>query len=387
MGFTLYGILAALALAVLLGTTYLAGRRNGLDYGSFIRFTVLAVPLALIGSRLIYCLTSLPYYMETIGHPELILALTDGGYSMTGAMLGVIAAALLTAKWRAISGHSLLDWSAVGMPAALIIERLAEPLTGMGWGYPYYSPLFSFLDGLTEELGDFAYCHPVFAYEAIVAAAILAALLVIRRKAHPGDTFLSFLLLYGCTQTVMESMLNGGHMKVIHFVKIQQVAALVMVVIPMVIWSLRARRANHGHRVQAAWLLALVCILSGVVQEFSVEGADNPYFNVVIVGYIMAGLLACTIGPWCAVWRGDGLARILPPAIVAVIAIVAAVIDRTLDVGDHYRLVLWGIMACDLFLLGWTGMALRAEAHAADRARIADKYGLVPPVNGATKEN
>lgn len=387
MGFTLYGILAALAMTALLAATYLAGRKSGLDYGSLIRFAVLAIPLALIGSRLVYCLASLPYYTETIGRPELIFVLPDGGYSMLGAMLGVIVAALITAKWRRLFSCDLLDCIALGMPTALLIERLAEPLAGMGWGYSYYSPVFSFLDSLTESMGDFAYTHPVFAYEAIAAAAILAALLVIRRKAHPGDTFLSFLLLYGCTQTVLESMLNGSHMKVIHFVKINQVGALALAVIPMVIWSQRARWARNGKRVLTAWLLAAVCILSGVVQEFSVEGADNPYFSVVIVGYVMAGLLGCTIVPWCLAWRRDGLKRILPPAIVAIIAIVAAIIDRTMDVGDHYRLVLWGIMACDLFLLGWTGMALHAEAHTADRTHHAENFGLVPPADEVSKEN
>ena len=363
MGFTLYGAFAALALALTLSATYGAGRKQGQDYGCFIRFAVVAVPLALLVSRLVYCLTSLPYYTETIGHPELILALRDGGYSMVGAMLGLIAAALIAAKWCGVSGWQMLDWVAIGLPAGIFVARLAEPFAGMGWGYPYYSPLFSFLDGLTENMGDFAYTHPVFAYEAIAALAIVIALLCLRGKGRPGDAFLSFLLLYGCSQTVLESLLNGGHMKVIHFVKVQQVAAMVMTLIPLILWSLRASRAGHGKRVLASWLLAVVCILSGVVQEFSVEGADNPYFNVVIVGYVMAGLLAAAIAFWCAMWRRDGMRRILPPAIVAAIAIAAAIIDRVTDVGDHYRLVLWGIMACDLFLLGWTGFSLRHAAQ------------------------
>jgi len=363
MGFTLYGAFAALALAAMLAVTCGAGRKQGLDYGSFIRFSLLTIPLALLCSRLVYCLSSLPYYTETIGHPELMLMLRDGGYSMLGAMLGVIAAALIAARWRGIPGQVMLDWVAVGIPAGLFIARLAEPLAGMGWGYPYYSPLFYFLDGLTENMGDFACTHPVFAYEAIAAAAMLIALLCIR-KGEPGDRFLSFLLLYGCTQTVLESMLNGGHMKVIHFVKINQVAALVMAVIPLIIWSLRASRNGHGKRVLASWLLAVVCILSGVVQEFSVEGADNPYFNVVIVGAIIAGVLAAATVSWCIAWRRDGMKRILPVILVSLIAIAAAVIDRVTDVGDHYRLVLWGIMTCDMFLLAWTGFSLRHAAQA-----------------------
>lgn len=365
MDFTAYGILAALALAALLVTAYLAGRRKGFDYGSFIRFAALAAPLALIGSRLVYCLSSLPYYTETIGHPELIFALRDGGYSMLGAMLGVIAAAWLTARWRGIPRKLMLDWVALGMPAALVIARLAEPLCDMGWGYPYYSPLFCFLDSLTENMGDFAFTHPVFAYEAIAAAAMLIALPVIARKARSGDVMLSFLLLYGCTQTVLESMLNGGHMKVIHFVKINQVAALVMTLIPLIVWSLRLGKAKprSGLRIGSAWALAVTCILSGVVQEFSVEGADNPYFSVVLVGAIIAGVLAAAALLWCVAWRRDGMKRLLPVAIVSLIAIGAAVTDRVTDVGDHYRLVLWGIMACDMILLAWAGFSLRAAAE------------------------
>lgn len=383
MGFTLYGVLAALAMAALLAVTGLAGRKRGVGYGSVVRFAVLAVPLAFLCSRLVYGVSSLDYYLNT-GHLGLLLQVRDGGYSMLGAILGVLLAACVTERWQKLPAGTLLDAAALGMPAALLIARLAEPLCGMGWGYPYYSPLFYFLDGLTENLGDFAYTHPVFAYEAIAAAALSIALPVIARKARRGDTLLSFLLVYGCTQTVMESMLNGGHMKVIHFVKINQVAAMVMALIPLIVWSRRLAKAQSGSglRIAAAWVLAVVCILSGVVQEFSVEGQDNPYFSVVIVGAVIAGLLAAAAAFWCVAWRGDGLKRILPVAIVSLIAISAAIIDRVTDVGDHYRLVLWGIMAADMVLLGLAGFALRKAADTAlARAQVVEKYGLQPPIN------
>lgn len=383
MGFTLYGVLAALAMAALLAVTGLAGRKRSVGYGSVVRFAVLAVPLAFLCSRLVYGVSSLDYYLNT-GHLGLLLQVRDGGYSMLGAILGVLLAACVTERWQKLPAGTLLDAAALGMPAALLIARLAEPLCGMGWGYPYYSPLFYFLDGLTENLGDFAYTHPVFAYEAIAAAALSIALPVIARKARRGDTLLSFLLVYGCTQTVMESMLNGGHMKVIHFVKINQVAAMVMALIPLIVWSRRLAKAQSGSglRIAAAWVLAVVCILSGVVQEFSVEGQDNPYFSVVIVGAVIAGLLAAAAAFWCVAWRGDGLKRILPVAIVSLIAISAAIIDRVTDVGDHYRLVLWGIMAADMVLLGLAGFALRKAADTAlARAHVAEKYGLQPPIN------
>lgn len=372
MEFTRYGALAALALAVTLIVTGLAGRRRGLCYTAFISFAVLAIQMALLCSRAIYCLASSSYYTETVAQPQLMLQLQDGGYSMLGALLGLIAAALLVqGLWRdngqKLAPGALTDSLALGLPLGLVIVRLAEPLCDMGrhdigWGYDYTSPLFSFLDDLTARFEDFTGLHPVFLYEAIAALVIFVLLLVISRKVRGGDVLLCFLLFYGCTQAVMESLLNSGHMKVIHFVKINQVGALVLVLVPLIVWSVRACRSGHGRKVLTSWLLTVVCILSAVVQEFSVEGADNPYFSVVTVGYIMAALLACAIISWCAAWRKNGLLRILPPAIIAGVAIAAAIVDRTTDVGDHYRLVLWGIMACDMLLLAFTGLSLRKAA-------------------------
>lgn len=363
MSFTIYGLIAGFALAVLFVVARLFCLKTA-NAGQFLRFTVLAVPLALVCSRLVYILSSLSYYTETIGHPELIFSLRDGGYSMLGAMAGVLLAAFIAEKWGRLPAFTLMDAVAIGMPAALCVARLAEPLCGMGWGYPYYSPLFRFLDGLTENMGDFSQTHPVFFYEALTALVILSVLLLLRRTEAgklPGDSLLTFLLLYGATQALWESMLNGEHMKVIHFVKINQVAALVMLLIPLIVWSLRLARIPHYRRnVAAGWALTVVCILSAVVQEFSVEGADNPYFSVVLVGAVFAGLLALTALLWCIAWKRTGLVSLLPVIIPAAIAVIAAVIDRLTDVGDHYRLVLWGIMACDMAILIANGLRQRA---------------------------
>lgn len=354
MGFTLYGLLAALAMASLLGVSFLAGYRRGVTYGSIIRFAVLALPLSFVLSRVVYCLSSISYYFETTGHPELMLQVRDGGYTMLGAMLGVILAAVLTARWQKIHVGAMLDTVAVGMPVALIIARLAEAHRDMGWGYQYTSPVFSFLDNLCDSL------HPVFAYEAIAAALILAVLLVIRRMACRGDVFLSFLLLYGCTQTVLESMLDTNHMMVL-FVHISQVAALLMALLPLILWSIRYPRSDRSAklRLASAWALAIASIASALVQEINVTGADR---TAAIAPFVPL-LLGAAMVFWCVMWRKAGLARLIPAIIASVLACAAIIIDQTELVGDHYLLALWGIMALDMFLLCWTGFALRAAAQ------------------------
>ncbi len=361
MELTLFGALSSVAMLAMLTGTYAAGQSRGLKYGSFIRFCVLCIPLVLLCSRLVYGLAS-GTLMAQLQQPS------GGGFSMAGAILGVILAALITQRWQRLTPGALLDAAAMGMPIGIIIMRLAQPLCDFGWGHQYESARFAFLEELDVFLTpDLLGLHPVFIYEALATLAVFGVLVLLNSSGQfrRGDLLLSFLLLYGGVQTVMESMLNSGHMRVIHFVKISQVAAMVMAVIPLIIWSVRLAKARPGSalRIGSAWALAAVCILSGVVQEFSVEGQDNPYFSVVIVGAVMAVLLIAATVFWCIAWRRNGFLQQLPIVLVSLIAVAAAAIDRMMDVGDSYRIVLWGIMACDMLLLCLAGFSLRSAAE------------------------
>lgn len=367
MYFTQYGLLAGLAIAAMLPVTFLAGFRRGAGYGSVIRFAVLALPLSFLLSRAIYCLCTIDYYTEITGrYLELMLEVRDGGYSMLGAMLGVILAALLAERWQKLPAGTMLDAAAVGMPFALIIARLAEPLCstsyteiGCGRALPSQHPdCFDFL----YELCDGG--HPVFAYEAVAAALILIALLVIRRRARRGDVFLSFLLLFGCSQTVLESMLDTDHMKFL-FVHITQVAALVMALLPLILWSIRYPRSDRGAklRIGAAWTLAIAGIIAALIQEISVEGADRLETIEVYIPFVLGTCLGAGLLFWCAAWCRKGILRLIP-AVVAGALTIAAVIISSEPESDPDKLILWGIMALGMFLLCWTALTLRTPAPA-----------------------
>lgn len=358
MGLTNYGMLAALAMAALLGVTSLAGRKRGVGYSSFIRFAVLALTLAFLCSRLLFCLCHPTLFMGE-GKLPLVLHVQDGGYTLLGALLGVLLAGFVTEKWQKLPAGTILDAAAIGMPCALIIARLAEPLASMGmdqigWGPDYASPLFAFLDEMCGGV------HPVFAYEAIAAAGILFALLFIRRNARLGDTLLAFLLLFGCSQTVLESMLDTKHM-MIAFLHITQLAAILMALLTLILWSIRYPRPDRGAklRLSAAWALAGACIASALVQEISITGEDRVRAIAPFVPAVMGAGAAF----WFVAWRKAGLMRLLPVVVACVAVIAAMIIDQTPLVGDHYQLTRWSIMALDMFLLCWTGLGLRTPAE------------------------
>ena len=357
--FTLYGALAALSLAALLAVAFLALKKKGVGYDAFIRFAVVCVPFAFLGSRIAFCLTNLSYYVETIAMPEMMFHVLDGGASMTGAMIGVMLAALVAAKWCKLPAGVLLDAAAFGMPAALIIERLAEPLCEMGWGKYFQSSAFDFMADLTEGM------HPVFAYEALVAGIILVAMVLYfrRRKAQNGDALGFFLVLYGCSQTVLESLRNDGHMKVIHFVRVNQVAAIAMAAAVLIVWSIRCFK--HGGKREAilSWVTAAVCIGFGVVQEFAADGDENPYFSLTLVSGIVAALLVLATVAWFLTWKRQGKSAAAVPC-VAVAAALALLVERTVDTGDHRLFFVYGIMAANLYIIGHMAFALRKAANA-----------------------
>lgn len=352
--FTLYGVLAALSMAALLTVVFLMLRRQSADYSAFVRFAVLCIPLAFLGSRAAFCLSNLSYYFETIAMPEMMLHVTDGGASMTGALLGVMLAAVLAAKWCRLPAGVMLDAAAFGMPAALLIERLAEPLCEMGWGKYFQSSLFDFMADWTQGM------HPVFAYEAVIAVIIGMGMFRYAQchRVGQGDALGCFLLLYGGTQTVLESLRNDGHMKVIHFVRVNQVAAITLAVAVLIAWSLRCWKGGAKREALWCWGMTAVCIGFGVIQEFAADGDENPYFSYTVVAAVLCALLLLVSAGWFAAWRRQGKSALAVP-VAAVLAALLVLVERAVDTGSQRLFFVYGVMAVNLFIIVHMAFSLR----------------------------
>ena len=280
---TVYGLLCALALALMLGTA-----RKNTRFDVWIRLCVTAIPLALIGSRLLFGLTSLA--MGDMTHPLQILYMWDGGASMSGAFAGVVLAAFLVEKHCKVPHGVLMDQLALGMPLALIVARLAEIPTGVGMGRQVDTPWLQWLGSLNEE------CHPVFIYEALWAVVLgIALLLFLRRNRRPGDVLLTFMTLYGSAQVFFESLRDDYHM-VIYYIRINQIAGLIMVLVPFILWLVRlAKRGAKRHDLIFPCVVMVVAIGLGIYQEFQVDSNPNLLKEYAIMAAGVAVMGAQTI--------------------------------------------------------------------------------------------
>ena len=285
LGQSVTGFGLGMAGAMLLMLAVMGGwcHARKLGYGVFIRFAALAVPLTLLCSRALFVLADCTYYLTTLSNPALALRFWDGGYSLVGAVLGFMLAAWLSEKATRLPGKPLLDGAALALPLGIFVERLCEPGTDMGMGKAIATPAFMFLgveDPLTGE-----WVHPVFYYEAAVAGILFVVLLIcaLRRKKMAGSLLGIFTVLFAATQIFFECMRNDNHM-VVHFVPVQQVAELLMLLTVLGCWTKRlAKKGIKKSQIMLIWLTVIVGVALTVFMEFRIDRGSMKllYYSVI----------------------------------------------------------------------------------------------------------
>ena len=305
LGLTMYKyglVLAAAAAAWLCFSGFLAKKKN--FSGNTVLLTgVLAIPLGLFFSRLVFCLISLGYYLDTIGQPIAMLYFWDGGFSMMGALLGVSLAALIAAKVKKARYGELMDVLAVPVGLFIAIARLGEAYTILGRGksidteWMQGSAFFS----TREAWGDY---YAVFRYEAVVAAVLLIVLLCLffgrktRATARPGDLALVFGTLFGSAQVVLESLRDDGHL-MWGFVRASQIISILLPVAAVIVFSARLiRREGVGTRLILSWLLTVAAIVFAVIKEFDVDISNNLFRDYALMSLAMTALASAALFLW-----------------------------------------------------------------------------------------
>ena len=261
-----YGLTVGVSALCFLCLAGVLGYKRGLPAGTIRLFGLIALPLGLIGSRLVFCAANFAYFTEEISQPLKMLCFWDGGYSMVGAMGGMIAAAWITSRLAKVRFATLFDVTACALPLFVIGARIAEGFTGaLGVGrqvdvgtLAQTAPwLF-----LQETLGTLTlYRLAVYRYEAVVAALLLAVTLALffsqktQKRARKGDLGMLAFAMYGACQVVLESLRDDGHL-LLGFIRVSQLACALMPVLALIVFGARYAHIRRARpTVAVAWLL------------------------------------------------------------------------------------------------------------------------------------
>ncbi len=198
------------------------------------QLSALSLWLGIIFSRALYCLANISFYAEETGSLA-FLRIWEGGMSMAGALLGAALAARLVMNKTDV--RRFMDTAAVSLAAFVLIARIGEKYTTMGFGMDVD------FSGLFVIEGNFGGILNVWLMEAMIALFILITLVILNlsKKGLAGDGMMLFFLLYGTAQILMESLRADRHM-IWGFVKAQQVLAMLMATGALVLFAKRVRR-------------------------------------------------------------------------------------------------------------------------------------------------
>ena len=156
----------------------------------------------IIGARLGYVLFyGNGYYFE---HPEKIIAITEGGMSFHGGMIGGLIGGIFSARIMKLNYFRLLDLAFIGVPVGLFFGRCANFINGELWGSYTDLPWGVCFGGLAGNSPR----HPSQLYEAILEGIVLfTIMLILSRKQPPykaGTYFAIFCIFYSIFRFLVE---------------------------------------------------------------------------------------------------------------------------------------------------------------------------------------
>ena len=270
-----YGLFAAAGVGCMLIAMLLTAPKRSFSKGTVTVFGLLAIPLSLVFSRLLYCVFQLNLFCDTYENPWLMLCIWDGGYSIWGVIPALLLAAWLTAKKQRCSFRSL--WDCVSLSSALLFSMLyaGEGRTELGIGKVidtgFLTSVFPFLV-LEQKLGvNVEYRLIVYRPQCLACVVLFLVMLLSRRKSKAeGILALRFWSIFASMQIFWESLRDDGHMLFI-FLRIGQVAAGIVLLWVLIDLS-RCYRQAGLHMPWFVWPVFVLCLGLIAALEFSLDG-------------------------------------------------------------------------------------------------------------------
>ena len=244
--FTAVGVLAGMWIALRLAD------RIGYDPDHVYSIALAAVPSGIVGARALF----VAEHWDTYGqNPGEILALTEGGISIWGAILGGFLGGTLYARWQGFPVGPGLDIGALTMLLGQAIGRLGDLVNGehlatatdLPWGLIYThpdSPAFAHSIAVGAH-------HPATTYELLGDLAILGILLGLYFRSpwfrpRPGLLFLGYLVSYASMRFALTYLRVDSAEVASGLLRVPQLVSVVVVLVavPLAIWVWRRGTAG-----------------------------------------------------------------------------------------------------------------------------------------------
>lgn len=203
-------IVVGLIVAVIITSRRLT-RRNA-EPGIIVDVAIWAIPLGIVGGRVVHVLTHYQDYFGANKDPLSALFVWEGGVSVFGAILGGLLGVVIGCAIDGLRVTSVLDAAVPGTLFALASERLGDWFEWQYFGTPTTLPwgleLPSKAPGLPVGFPAGTLYSPTFLYELLWDLVGIAVLLFLAKRysLQWGKLFALFLVWYGLGRSWFESL-------------------------------------------------------------------------------------------------------------------------------------------------------------------------------------
>ena len=293
-----HGVIMAAAIAVSIVVSFIFSfLYKDKQANHLLNCILLSLPLALIGSRLIYWTCNVEEY-ETLSD---YFHFSRGGYALYGAILGILASALLLRKLSSgFNAGAVLDCMAVGGALGIAIGRISSYYSGDNIGGALNNKSLQFFPVAVYNAQRNEWLLATFVFEAVFGFIIFIVLSVIFAKnsnekksmrGRHGDIALLFLLMHGCSQGLFDSMhIDTLYVMGNSFVRLQQILGAVSFTVVTVIFALRSKKVNGFRLYQAvSVLIALAAVGLALWMELDRISSHNFIRNYSVIFSSMLG--------------------------------------------------------------------------------------------------
>jgi phosphatidylglycerol:prolipoprotein diacylglycerol transferase len=238
-----YGIIVAGAVTVAFWLAMREARRRSIAPAAISDGAIWVGAAALLGGRALYVAQNDPRMLAT--DPLHLFAVWDGGLSFYGAVLGALLALMAVARTRRMPLMPLLD---VAAPAAAIgqaIGHLGCLIGGDSYGIPSDLPWAVVYTNPNAMAPLGVPLHPTQAYEAILLAALFAALWLRRtRLARIGDGAVAGAYLLGLAAIRFGLFYVRDEPSVLLGLKTAQLLGIGITILALVLFAAARRQAR-----------------------------------------------------------------------------------------------------------------------------------------------
>jgi phosphatidylglycerol---prolipoprotein diacylglyceryl transferase len=199
-----HGILTVLGIIV---GVWVSGRQlaeRGVQIRNFDSFAFWTIAGGIAGARLFYVMDHLGRFADD---PLEILAISEGGLAVYGAVIGGFATVALLCVLRGEPFRKIIDSIAPGLALAQAVGRIGCTINGDAWGAKTDSPfalVYTNPDAIIPNRLLNQPTHPYPIYDIAMNLAIVAIIWPLRKRNLPdGAIFAIFALLYAATRFVI----------------------------------------------------------------------------------------------------------------------------------------------------------------------------------------